>query len=142
MVAGEEKVSENRTPAAVIPPNEVITPPVKRARGARMGVLIGPEQGAANFITRRFLLAPGARIPAHSHPTIEHEQVMVRGEMVLGADGEVRTVRPRRDVPSSRVRALVREPHRGGGRVPLHHPQHPGYETDWAEEPPEGAFFG
>ena len=34
MVAGEEKVSENRTPAAVIPPNEVITPPVKRARGA------------------------------------------------------------------------------------------------------------
>ena len=143
MAAGEEKVSENRTPAAVIPPNEVNTPPVKRARGARMGVLIGPEQGAANFITRRFLLAPGARIPAHSHPTIEHEQVMVRGEMVLGTDGEVRTVRAG-DAMFLPARCAHWYENRTAEEVEFLCiiPNTPGYETDWAEEPPEGAFLG
>jgi quercetin dioxygenase-like cupin family protein len=136
-------VSENRNKAAVISPQAVTAPPVKRARGARMGVLIGPEQGAPNFITRRFVLAPGARIPAHLHPTIEHEQVMVRGEMVLGMDGEVRTVRAgdamylpagcahwyeNREAEEVEFLCII--------------PNAQGYDTEWLEEPPEGAFLG
>ncbi len=143
MAAGEGNVSENRTPAAVIPPNEVNTPPVKRARGARMGVLIGPEQGAANFITRRFVLSPGARIPAHSHPTIEHEQVMVRGEMVLGADGEVRTVRAG-DAMFLPAGCAHWYENRTAEEVEFLCiiPNTPGYDTEWLEDPPEGAFLG
>ena len=63
---------------------------VARSRGAAIQVLIGPADGAANFVTRRFTLAPGGRIPRHRHDTIEHEQVMLDGAMVLGlGDREV-----------------------------------------------------
>lgn len=62
--------------------------PVDRARGASMQVLIGPDAGAPNFITRKFTLEPGGRIPAHRHPDIEHEQYVLRGRMHIGVDGE------------------------------------------------------
>ena len=127
----------------VIGPEAAPAPPVKRARGARMAVLVGPEQGAPNFVTRRFLLAPGARIPAHRHPTIEHEQVMVRGEMVLGLDGTLHTVRRRRrDVHPGGVRALVRESRRARGRVPLRHPEHAGVRDGMARGPAGGRVPG
>jgi quercetin dioxygenase-like cupin family protein len=64
----------------------VKTQVVERSRGAAIQVLIGPAEGAPNFITRRFTLAPGGRIPRHLHPTIEHEQVMLSGSMVIGLD--------------------------------------------------------
>ena len=59
---------------------------VERSRGATIQLLIGPTEGAPNFMTRRFVLAPGGRIPRHRHQTIEHEQVMLSGSMVLGLD--------------------------------------------------------
>lgn len=59
---------------------------VERARGAAIQILIGPTDGAPNFITRRFTLAPGGRIPRHRHDIIEHEQVMLAGSMVIGFD--------------------------------------------------------
>lgn len=57
---------------------------VERARGAEIQILIGPADGAPNFVTRRFTLAPGGRIPRHRHDTIEHEQVVLSGTMVIG----------------------------------------------------------
>ena len=60
--------------------------PVPRTRGAHKAVLIGDEDGAPNFATRRFLLEPGGRIPAHRHPDIEHEQYILAGQMQLGLD--------------------------------------------------------
>ena len=135
-------MAENSS-GAVIPPQAAATAPVARARGARMAVLIGPAQGAPRFITRRFVLAPGARIPAHRHPTLEHEQVMVRGEMVLGLDAEVRTVRAgdamylppgcahwyeNRTAAEAEFLCII--------------PRTDGYDTEWLEEPPEGAFPG
>lgn len=65
---------------------------VDRSRGASIQVLIGPADGAPNFISRRFTLAPGGRIPCHRHPTIEHEQVMLAGSMVIGLDDRETTV--------------------------------------------------
>jgi len=59
---------------------------VGRSRGAEIQILIGPADGAPNFSTRRFTLAAGGRIPRHLHPTIEHEQVMLSGSMVIGLD--------------------------------------------------------
>lgn len=60
---------------------------VERSRGAAIQILIGPADGAPNFITRRFTLAPGGRIPRHRHDSIEHEQMMLSGSMVIGLDG-------------------------------------------------------
>ncbi len=140
-------MADNGTPGPVkgfvIAPHAVAAPPVKRARGARMGVLIGPEQGAPNFVTRRFVLAPGARIPAHRHPTIEHEQVMVRGEMVLGMGGEVRTVRAG-DAMFLPAGCAHWYENRTAAEVEFLCiiPNTPGYGTEWLEEPPDGAFPG
>jgi len=62
--------------------------PVERSRGAAIQVLIGPDDGTPNFITRRFTLEPGGRIPRHRHDTIEHEQVMLASSMVIGLDDD------------------------------------------------------
>jgi len=110
--------------------------PVARTRGARMAVLIGPEQGAPNFVTRRFLLAPGGRIPAHLHPTLEHEQVILRGEMVLGSGTAERVVRA-----GEAVFLPAGTPHwyenRGAEEVEFLCiiPNTPGYATEWLEAP-------
>lgn len=66
---------------------------VPQGHGAAMAVLLGPEAGVPHFITRRFVLQPGGRIPAHRHSQVEHEQVVIRGEMVIGLDGKEHLVR-------------------------------------------------
>lgn len=73
--------------------NNVPSAAVPEARGVRIQVLLGPDEGVPNFITRRFTIEPGGRIPAHRHDTIEHEQVVLEGEMVLGLDDDAVTVR-------------------------------------------------
>jgi quercetin dioxygenase-like cupin family protein len=127
----------------VIPPAAAVAAPVLRARGARMAVLVGPHQGAPNFVTRRFELEPGGRIPMHSHPTIEHEQVVVRGAMVITLSGEDRTVRAGDAVfiPAGTPHAYA---NLGDEVVEFICviPNTSGYATDWLEEPPEGAFPG
>lgn len=132
-----------RGAAAVVSPEQSDAAPVKRARGARMAVLLGPELGAPNFITRRFLLSPGAYIPKHRHPTIEHEQVMVRGEMVIDLDGEQRTVRAGDAIyiPAGCAHSYS---NRGAAEVEFLCvvPITADYATEWLEEPPEGAFPG
>jgi quercetin dioxygenase-like cupin family protein len=136
-------MAEDGTKATVIAPEAAPAPPVKRARGARMAVLIGPEQGAPNFITRRFILAAGARIPTHRHLTIEHEQVMIRGEMVLGMGEEVRTVRA-----GDAIYLPAGCAHWYENRTAVEAeflcvvPNTKEYATEWLEDPPEGAFPG
>jgi len=74
-------------PSPVVRNSAAVTPqPVDRTRGAAIQVLIGPADGAPHFITRRFSLAAGGRIPRHRHDAIEHEQVMLSGSMVIGLD--------------------------------------------------------
>jgi quercetin dioxygenase-like cupin family protein len=79
--------------ARILRPQQAEFRPVARAQGASMAVLLGPEMGVPNFVTRRFVLQPGGRIPAHRHSNIEHEQVVLRGEMIIGLDSQVETVR-------------------------------------------------
>ena len=136
-------MSDESVKAAIRRADEISMPRVQRARGARMGVLIGPDQGAPSFITRRFVLEPGARIPAHRHPTIEHEQVMVRGEMTLGIGDQSRVVHvgdamylpagcghwyENRTASDVEFLCII--------------PRTTGYATEWLEDPPEGAFLG
>lgn len=81
------------TKSIVRPGDAVETVSIDGTRGARMAILIGPEQGAPHFVMRRFVVEPGGLIPEHDHEDIEHEQVVVRGELVLTLDGQTRTVR-------------------------------------------------
>jgi len=51
-------------------------------------VLIGPAQGARNYVMRLFTLREGGATPYHTHPW-EHEVFIVRGDcLVRTADGE------------------------------------------------------
>lgn len=77
-------------PAVVKKASEVpaITPEVcgKKLEGVRMRVLIGPEDGAPNFIMRLFELDPGAEVPLHTHDW-EHEVYVLEGEGELEVEG-------------------------------------------------------
>ena len=77
----------------VRPTDDVQDNPAPGADGASLKVLLGPAEGMANFHTRLFTLAAGGRIPEHRHPTIEHQQLVVEGEMVLLTEEGERTVR-------------------------------------------------
>jgi quercetin dioxygenase-like cupin family protein len=60
------------------------------AQKARIAVLIGPEDGAPNFMMRRIELAPGGCTPHHSHPW-EHVVYVLKGEGFLtGEAGELK----------------------------------------------------
>jgi len=114
--------------------------PVSRTRGARKAELIGASEGAPNFATRRFVLEPGARIPAHRHPDIEHEQYVVSGEITLGLGDESELARAGDVVfiPAETVHWYENrtdEPAEFLCTVPITEE----YETEWLEEPPEGA---
>lgn len=53
-------------------------------------VLIGPRDGAPNFVMRLFTLKPGASTPYHTHPW-EHEIFVVEGEIeVVQKDGRIK----------------------------------------------------
>jgi quercetin dioxygenase-like cupin family protein len=56
-------------------------------------VLIGPRDGAPNFVMRLFTLKPNAATPYHTHPW-EHEIFVVEGEIeVVRKDGRVKVTK-------------------------------------------------
>jgi len=108
-----------------------------------MAVLIGPQHGAGRFFTRRFTLAPGGAIPEHRHDTVEHQQVVVRGEMVLTLDGVERVVRAGDAVfiPAGTAHAYANRAAEEVEFVCIV-PATADYQTQWLGEPPAGAWVG
>ncbi len=108
--------------------------PVERGEKAFIQVLIGPEEGAPHFITRKFTLLPGGRIPKHRHPTIEHQQYVLSGRMRLLLGDEVREVGAGQAVfiPPGTPHAYWNE-----GEEPVEFlciiPKTAGYATEWLE---------
>lgn len=110
--------------------------PVDAARSTRMAVLLGPDEGAPNFIMRRFVIDPGGVIPAHLHSDIEHEQVIEKGELVIILDDREHTVRA-----GDSILIPADTPHRYENRgsepvslicvIPLKDP----YHTEWLDTP-------
>jgi len=76
----------------VRPAEQVERRPVERASGAWVQVLVGPTEGAPNFVLRKFTLEPGGVIPLHRHPTVEHEQYVLSGRIRLTLGDEVQEV--------------------------------------------------
>lgn len=65
---------------------------VKAGRATEMQVLIGPDEGAANFWMRRFIMGEGGGMPRHTNE-VEHEQFVLRGRARIGIADEVLEVK-------------------------------------------------
>jgi quercetin dioxygenase-like cupin family protein len=87
---------------AIVKPN-----PVKDegAVGARMAVLIGPQEGAPNFVMRRIELDAGGCTPYHSHAW-EHVVYILEGTGKLKNQSEPLDLKP-----GSSVLVLPNEEH-------------------------------
>ncbi len=72
---------------------EATTVTMPGASGVRMRLMLGREDGAANFAMRIFEVEPGGHTPLHKH-NYEHEVLVLegRGQVVGGRDGS--TIRP------------------------------------------------
>jgi quercetin dioxygenase-like cupin family protein len=60
-------------------------PPIAYAEGVEKRVVIGPKDGAPNFVTRVFDLPPGTSSPYHTHDW-EHEVFVLSGKGALVAE--------------------------------------------------------
>ncbi len=67
--------------------------PVQAGTAARMQVLVGPDQGAPNFVLRRFLMDSGGGMPLHTNE-VEHEQYVLRGRARIRIGDAVHEVAP------------------------------------------------
>ena len=65
---------------------DVTYEPVEAAEGLQKGVLLNEDHGTPNVALRRFTLAPGGEVPAHTND-VEHEQYVLSGEYVVGIEG-------------------------------------------------------
>lgn len=63
------------------------------AKGARMRMLVGPEEGASNFHMRHFELEPKGHTPHHRHD-YEHECVILKGTGIIKSEQGDRPFKP------------------------------------------------
>ncbi len=61
---------------------------VANAEETTIQILLGAADEMPNFYTRQFTIQPSGEIPNHLHPEIEHQQVILEGEMTLVLDGK------------------------------------------------------
>ena len=66
---------------------------VAAGKATEMQVLVGPDQGAPNFVLRRFIMGPGGGMPRHTN-LVEHEQYVLRGRARITIGDDVHEVRP------------------------------------------------
>ncbi len=127
-------VMKERQEPKVLSRDQAVLTEVKNTTGTRMATLIGADDGAPCFATRRFVISPGGRISAHSHPDIEHEQVVVAGEVHLSLDGVNRVVRAGDAVfiPAGTVHSYENRGHVDAEFICVI-PLTEGHSTDWHE---------
>ncbi len=74
--------------AREVPMNEVAA-----GTATEMQVLVGPDQGAPNFVLRRFRMESGGGMPYHTNE-VEHEQYVLRGRARITIAGHPHDVGP------------------------------------------------
>ncbi len=76
---------------AIVGKHQEVTPQIyddgKNAKGVEKRVLIGPHNGAPNFIMRHFTVKPGGFSPFHTHDW-EHEVYILKGKGFLRLENE------------------------------------------------------
>ena len=73
--------------------DSVPTTTIAAGTATEMQVLVGPEQGAPNFVLRRFIMGQGGGMPRHTN-LVEHEQYVLRGRARITIGDAVHEVRP------------------------------------------------
>jgi len=64
---------------------------VAAGTATEMQVLVGPEQGAPNFVLRRFIMGKDGGMPRHTN-LVEHEQYVLRGRARITIGDQVHEV--------------------------------------------------
>ncbi len=64
---------------------------VKAGVSTETQILIGPDDGAPNFVMRRFVMGVGGGMPRHTN-LVEHEQFVVRGKAAVAIGNTVHHV--------------------------------------------------
>ena len=64
---------------------------VKAGVSTETQILIGPDDGAPNFVMRRFVMGVGGGMPRHTN-LVEHEQFVVRGNAAVAIGNTVHHV--------------------------------------------------
>ncbi|MDE3053023.1 MAG: cupin domain-containing protein [Gemmatimonadota bacterium] len=77
----------------VAPADSAAANVVAAGTSARMQVLVGPDQGAPNFVLRRFIMGAGGGMPFHTNE-VEHEQYVLRGRARIRIGDDVHEVKP------------------------------------------------
>lgn len=67
----------------VKPVADVAAEPLNGARQTRIQILLGPADGAPNFVMRRIIMEEEGGMPAHTNK-VEHEQYVLRGRARVG----------------------------------------------------------
>lgn len=83
LFSGEQKGSTMKVQS--IEKHEQNVVQMEGAAGAKMRMLIGPDEGAGNFHMRHFEVAPGGHTPHHSHD-FEHEILILSGVGIAKSD--------------------------------------------------------
>lgn len=77
----------------VKPADGVAAADVEAGEGTRMQILVGPDDGAPNFVLRRFVMEAGGGIPEHTN-AVEHEQYVLKGRARIRIGDEEHRVGP------------------------------------------------
>ena len=89
----EKKLETEDTARAVVrPADDVPFNQVAAGRDTSMQVLVGPAEGAPNFVLRRFRMEKGGGIPLHTNE-VEHEQYVLHGRANIRIGTELHDVR-------------------------------------------------
>ena len=72
---------------------DVPATPVAAGTATQVQVLVGPDQGAPNFVLRRFIMGAGGGMPRHTNE-VEHEQYVLRGRARVAVGDTVHEVGP------------------------------------------------
>lgn len=75
------------------PAGTVMPERVQKAAKTKIEWLLDRRDGAPNFEMRRFTIGPGGSIPRHYHPSIEHEQYVLKGRYEVGIGETVHQVK-------------------------------------------------
>ena len=75
----------------VKPVDQVELEHLSGARDTSMAILIGPQDGAPNFVMRRIVMEEAGGMPAHTN-AVEHEQYVLKGRARVGIADEIHEV--------------------------------------------------
>jgi quercetin dioxygenase-like cupin family protein len=84
---------KTRRSGVVRPADSVPGREVEAGQGTSMQVLVGPDEGAPNFVLRRFTMEEGGGIPLHTND-VEHEQYVLLGRARITVGDTVHDVGP------------------------------------------------